>query len=165
MNQFFIRLALAVLYAVLANKLIQLRFPFGAEETFSIGLTPALHNRQFIFKLDLIFLTRPSKICHLLLKLCQMVWRVTKQFSYRKRFKSSFSRAAILGKEPLLNEAGAIGVFLTIFAVFSLESFADTLVVVFSVEWQTFTFVLTRPTAARCLSKEMHCDHSHAVLY
>ena len=42
----------------------------------------------------------------------------------------------------------------TIFAVFSLESFAETLVVAVSVQWQTFTFVLTRPTATRCLSKE-----------
>ena len=60
----------------------------------------------------------------------------------------------ILGKEPLINVADVKGLFLTIFAVFSLESFAETLVVVVSVQWQTFTIVLTRPTATRCLSKE-----------
>ena len=76
------------------------------------------------------------------------------------------THAPILCKEQLINEADVMGVFLTIFAVFSLESFAETLVVVLSVQWNTFTFVLTRPTATRCLSKEciVYC-HSHTVLY
>ena len=60
----------------------------------------------------------------------------------------------MLCKERLINETDIVGVFVTIFAVFSLESFADTLVVVFSVQWETFSIVLTRPTATRCLSKE-----------
>ena len=69
-----------------------------------------------------------------LLQVCWMVWRVSKKFSYRRRLHSSFSRAAILDKEPLLNEADAMGVFLTVFTVFSLEAFfAETLVVVLSV--------------------------------
>ena len=65
-----------------------------------------------------------------------------------------------------MNEADVMRVSLTIFTVFSLESFAETLVVVLSVQWQTFTFVLTRPTATRCLSKEciVFC-HSHTVLH
>ena len=80
------------------------------------------------------------------------VCRVTKKSSYPRRFKSSFSRAA---KEPLLNEADAMGMFLTGFAVLSLKSFsAETLVVVLFVQWDTFTFVLARPTNTGCLSKE-----------
>ena len=81
-----------------------------------------------------------------------MVWRVTKKSSYTRRFKSSFSRAA---KEPLLNEANAMGMFLTVFAALSVESFcAETLVVVLFVQWETFTIVLARPTNTGCLSKE-----------
>ena len=81
-----------------------------------------------------------------------MVWRATKKSSYTRRFKSSFSRTA---KEPLLNEAGAMGMFLTVFAVLSLESFGtETLVVVLFVHWETFTFVLAWPTNTGCLSKE-----------
>ena len=59
-----------------------------------------------------------------------------------------------------------MGVFLTVLAVFFLESFAEALVVILSVQWQTFTFVLTRPTATMCLSKKciVH-DYSHTVLY
>ena len=81
-----------------------------------------------------------------------MVWRVTKKSSYPRRFKSSFSRAA---NETLLNEADAMGMFLTVFVDFSLESFfVETLVVVLFVRWETFTFVLARPTNTGCLSKE-----------
>ena len=56
-----------------------------------------------------------------------------------------------------------MSVFLTIFAVFSLESFAETLVVVLSVQWQTFSFVFTRPSATRCLRKE--CIVIHIQFY
>ena len=81
-----------------------------------------------------------------------MVWRATKKSSYPKRFKSSFSRAA---KEPLLNEADVMGIFLTVFTVLSLESFGtETLVVVLFVQWKTFTIVLAWPTNTGCLSKE-----------
>ena len=62
----------------------------------------------------------------------------------------AFSRAA---KELLLNEADAMGMFLTVFTVLSLESFGtETLVVVLFVQWETFTFVLARPTNTGCLS-------------
>ena len=54
-----------------------------------------IHKRQFIFKLDLMFLTQPSKICLFLLKLCQIAWHITKQFSCRERLKLSFCSAAI----------------------------------------------------------------------
>ena len=99
-----------------------------------------------------MFSRRPCKISLFFLKACRMVWRVTKKSSYTRRFKSSFSCAA---KEPLLNEADAMGIFLTVFAVLSLESLgAETLVVVLFVQWQTFTFVLARPSTTGCLSKE-----------
>ena len=92
-----------------------------------------------------------------------MVWRVTKKSSYPRRFNSSFSRPA---KKPV-NETDAMGMFLTVFAVLSLESFgAETLVVVLFVQWETFTFVLARPTNTGRLSKEciVH-DYSRTVLY
>ena len=55
----------------------------------------------------------------------------------------------------MLNEADAMGIFLTVLAVLSLESFgAETLVVVLFVQWETFTFVLARPSTTGCLSKE-----------
>ena len=62
----------------------------------------------------------------------------------------AFSRDA---KELLLNGADAMGMFITVFAVLSLESFgAETLIVVLFVQWETFTFVLARPTNTGCLS-------------
>ena len=48
-----------------------------------------------------------------------------------------------------------MGIFLTVFAVLSLESFGtETLVVVLFVQWETFTFVLARPSTTGCLRKE-----------
>ena len=48
-----------------------------------------------------------------------------------------------------------MGIFLTVFTVLSLESFGtETLVVVLFVQWETFTFVLARPSTTGCLSKE-----------
>ena len=44
--------------------------------------------------------------------------------------------------------------FLTIFAVVSLKSFAGALILVLFVHWQTLAVVLTRPTATGCLQKE-----------
>ena len=49
-------------------------------------------------------------------------------------------------------------VFLTVFAVFSSEPFADTLVMVFFVHWQTLAVVLTWPASAGCLQKNMYHD-------
>ena len=49
-----------------------------------------------------------------------------------------------------------LGVFLTDFTVFSLEPFADTLVIVFFVHWQTLAVVLTGPASAGCLQKNMY---------
>ena len=47
-----------------------------------------------------------------------------------------------------------MGMFLTVLAVLSLESFgAETLVVVLFVQWETFTFVLARPSTTGRLSK------------
>ena len=48
-----------------------------------------------------------------------------------------------------------MGIFLTVFTVLSLESFGtETLVVVLFVQWETFTFVLARPSTTGCLGKE-----------
>ena len=160
MNNFSNKLALIVLSVCRSRHLI---FPWGTEKAFSIELTAALDNKQLTFTLDLMFLRRPCKISLFLLKACRMVWRVTKKSSYPRRFNSSFSRAA---KKPV-NEADAMGMFLTVFAVLSLESFcAETLVVVLFVQWETFTFVLARPTNTGRLSKEciVH-DYSCTVLY
>ena len=44
--------------------------------------------------------------------------------------------------------------FLTIFAVVSLKSFAGALILVLFVHWHTLAVVLTRPTATGCLQKE-----------
>ena len=90
------------------------------------------------------------------------IYSVTQLYLARNHI---FCHAATLCEERLINEADVMRVFLTIFAVFSLESFAETFVVIFSVQWQTFSSVLTRPTATGCLSKEciVYC-HSHTVL-
>ena len=53
-----------------------------------------------------------------------------------------------------------LGVFLTFFAVFPSEPFADTLVIIFFVHWQTLAVVLTGPTSAGCLQKNMYYDAS-----
>ena len=49
-------------------------------------------------------------------------------------------------------------VFLTVFTVFSSEPFADTLVIVSFVHWQTLAVVLTGPASAGCLQKNMYHD-------
>ena len=51
-----------------------------------------------------------------------------------------------------------LSVFLTVFAIFSSESFADTLVFVSFVNWQTHAVVLTGPASAGCLQKNMYYD-------
>ena len=56
------------------------------------------------------------------------------------------------------NVAHILGIFLTVFAVFSFEPFADTLVIVFFVHWQTLAVVLTGPASAGCLQKNMYYD-------
>ena len=49
-----------------------------------------------------------------------------------------------------------LGVFLTVFAVFSLEPIADTFVVIYFVHWQTLAVVLTGPVSTGCLKKNMY---------
>ena len=49
-----------------------------------------------------------------------------------------------------------LGIFLTVFTVFSLEPFADTVVIVFFVHWQTLAVVLRGPAM-------MHPSKSMAV--
>ena len=56
------------------------------------------------------------------------------------------------------NVAHILGIFLTDFTVFSLEPFADTLVIVFFVHWQTLAVVLTGPVSAGRLQKNMYYD-------
>ena len=56
------------------------------------------------------------------------------------------------------NVAHIQGIFLTVFAVFSFEPFADTLVIVFFVHWQTLAVVLTGPVSAGRLQKNMYYD-------
>ena len=57
-------------------------------------------------------------------------------------------------------------IFLTVFAVFSSEHFADTLVIAFFVHWQTLAVVLTGPASAGCLKRIctlMHVSKSMGV--
>ena len=56
------------------------------------------------------------------------------------------------------NVAHTLAIFLTVFAVFSFEPFADTLVIVFFVRWQTLAVVLTGPVSAGRLQKNMYYD-------
>ena len=56
------------------------------------------------------------------------------------------------------NVAYILVIFLTVFAVFSFEPFADTHVIVFFVRWQTLAVVLTGPVSAGRLQKNMYYD-------
>ena len=49
-----------------------------------------------------------------------------------------------------------LGVFLTVLAVFSLETIADTLVAIHFVHWRTLAVVLTGPVSAGCLKKNIY---------
>ena len=79
------------------------------------------------------------------------------------RFFSSFLAARLHAAEvrthsDISNVAHILGIFLTDFTVFSLEPFADTLVIVFFVHWQTLAVVLTGPVSAGRLQKNMYYD-------
>ena len=74
------------------------------------------------------------------------------------RFFSSFLAARLHAAEARThsdssNVAHILGIFLTVFAVFSFEPLADTLVIVFFVHWQTLAVVLTGPVSAGRLQK------------
>ena len=73
-------------------------------------------------------------------------------------FFSSFLAARLHAHSDSSNAAHILGIFLTDFTVFSLEPFADTLVIVFFVHWQTLAVVLTGPVSAGRLQKNMYYD-------
>ena len=95
------------------------------------------------------------------------ITRVTKQFSYPKSFYSCARKwwltQLYFARNHWWTRLMLWECFLPFSQFFSLESFAETLVVVVSVQWQTFTFVLTRPTATRCLSNE--CIIQYGIIH
>ena len=72
-----------------------------------------------------------------------------------------FGKDIQVGSERILR---ICGVFVTFFTVFPREPFADTLVIVFFVHWQTLAVVLTGPASAGCLQKNRHYDARFKVM-
>ena len=86
-------------------------------------------------------------------------WLEARAKDISKFFSSSLAarlHAADVRTHTAISNAPCIlGVFLTVFAVFSLETIADTLVVIHFVYWQTFAVVLTGPVYAGCPKKNI----------